>query len=217
MDRFEDDELNMMYNNPGKFNEKMRERINDKITTFCKEYETKYGLLSYKKIEHNFNGLYENLDILSKKKLLNDLNNTVILTEQPFGHIVTLIHKNIDTNALLLRNDDKTISMGTRSTLTFAQFRNVFKPESNKLLNKDAIWFKFYNKDNKEIDFINDVKDTYMINLYMENIIIIHSLINGLPLPYVDFNNEKMIRVTLERLRLLLDFKEASCLCTLLN
>lgn len=163
------------------------------IESIMNEYCEELGTLDYRCIRHNYDGLYKDLDILTKKVIHDKINNTIIIDK--YGRIdesLILVHKGVDIEQLFISNESNRM----KKTIKY-----------NSLLLGNTMWIKLYNKG-KEIDFIYDIADIKVLEKYFNDQTIKFAIRNKLCIPYVDFNNNKMVEVTLARIREEINFSK---------
>lgn len=157
--------------------------IKNKLNNIC----DKLGEFKYILIEHTDYGAYRDLDILTKKALIEKLKNTVIIFRGRYGNTVTVLNNtNIDK---ILENNDLKIRIPFDAR------------KENKLLCKDALWVKFVDENENIVDLREYFKNDTLLEMYMYSKIISYAIINNIKIPKVPFNNEKKYIEVMESIR----------------
>lgn len=180
------------------------DKIEKKLANIC----SKKGELYYTKIVHPVYESYSELDIVTKKLLLKDMNNMIISTKASIEKTIIIVDSNTNLHNLLSGYDHKTklpSGLGTFSGRTY---------KYNDILHEYTEWYKIYIKDDKgnlqEIDFdkigSNTLNGLINLKIYLKNYIIKYAMQMGYKVPLLDINED--IRDILKELYSIFDEKE---------
>lgn len=159
---------------------KYEKSIQDKLNEFC----NKYGTLYYRVLKHPISETYNELDIVTKKSLLNKLNNTIVLSQGEFGaDIEIIVSKEQALN--VLKHIDKQLS---HRMLVRAYGKNINK--NNRFLADDTFYIKLYtDKENtKQVDLSNKEREEILKN-YIGGSLAKFAIHSGFNLPLLDLDN----------------------------
>lgn len=167
--------------------EKIERRIQRKLNRLC----NRFGELHYEVVKHTAYKNYNDLDILTKKLLVEQLKNKVVLYTGYMNLEVNVLSKSDNIDKILtildyLRESENELNLGHQINTNKA-YKNR---NGNAVLDRGAKWLKLYKipkgKNDTLLEINLEPNDTNVdaIKWYFENEIVHYAVLMGWRIPW---------------------------------